>query len=152
MVDKKLLIELREAFAIFDTNNDGVISAEELNSMMRNLKKDCTLEKAEEMIKQVDKSGSGSIDFSEFVELMIKSFEDIGKDIRNMRAIFNYYDNDGDGFLSRNEFRETAAVLNPKLTNDTIEKIFHVADLDKNGFIDFEEFWKTIDLPTPDFE
>ena len=47
--------EIREAFRVFDKNNDGYISHEELKSMMCNLGETLSDKEVNEMIKQADK-------------------------------------------------------------------------------------------------
>lgn len=58
---------LKLAFGIFDKDGSGRITAEEMGSVMSQV----GLEKAEleEMIKEVDEDGNGSIDFAEFCKL-----------------------------------------------------------------------------------
>ena len=47
--------EIREAFRVFDKNNDGFISHEELKSMMSSLGENLSDKEVNEMIRQADK-------------------------------------------------------------------------------------------------
>ena len=47
--------EIREAFRVFDKNNDGFISYEELKSMMSSLGETLTDKELNEMIRQADR-------------------------------------------------------------------------------------------------
>ena len=59
---------LYEAFSMFDKDNCGKITKEEL---MEVLKADKSQElEVENIIRQVDKNGEGSINYKEFLELM----------------------------------------------------------------------------------
>ncbi|KAH7529060.1 hypothetical protein FEM48_Zijuj05G0144100 [Ziziphus jujuba var. spinosa] len=67
--------EVKEAFDVFDENNDGFIDAGEIKKAL------CTLGfmeasemECQRMIKAFDKNGDGLIDFKEFVQLMNQSF------------------------------------------------------------------------------
>ncbi|KAI7884540.1 EF-hand [Lichtheimia hyalospora FSU 10163] len=62
--------ELRDAFDVFDKNQDGVISAEELCAMMHQLGEKITLQEAENMIAEVDKDNDGVVNFEEFLHMM----------------------------------------------------------------------------------
>ncbi|XP_006338890.1 caltractin-like [Solanum tuberosum] len=66
--------EIREAFELFDTDNSGTIDAKELNVAMRALGFEATEEEINRMIAEVDKDGSGAIDFDEFVHMMTAKF------------------------------------------------------------------------------
>lgn len=54
--------ELREAFNIFDRDGSGTINADELRQVMKALGEDLSDAEIDEMIKEADKNGDGSID------------------------------------------------------------------------------------------
>ncbi|KAI6218200.1 Calmodulin [Aphelenchoides fujianensis] len=62
--------ELREAFQVFDRDQDGYISASELRFVMRNLGENLSDEECNEMIKEADRDKDGRVDFAEFVSMM----------------------------------------------------------------------------------
>merc|ERR1712083_846295 len=62
--------ELKEAFAIFDADNNGSIDAEELAKVMAALGEKLTKSDIEFMIKTVDIDGDKNIDFKEFKKMM----------------------------------------------------------------------------------
>ncbi|PAA60649.1 hypothetical protein BOX15_Mlig028870g3 [Macrostomum lignano] len=62
--------ELRKVFKIFDKNNDGKISSEELRYVMNSLGENLTESDVNEMIRQADKNQDGFVDFQEFKLLM----------------------------------------------------------------------------------
>ncbi|KAF3337724.1 putative calcium-binding protein CML45 [Carex littledalei] len=66
------LEELKEAFYVFDRNEDGFITAFELWSVLRRLglKEGMKYEDCEEMIRVYDKNGDGRICFNEFKNMM----------------------------------------------------------------------------------
>ncbi|KAL5334497.1 hypothetical protein BJX70DRAFT_378229 [Aspergillus crustosus] len=62
--------ELREAFAVFDKDKSGSISAEELRQVLQSIGDDVTDKDVDEMLQLADVNGDGSIDYEEFVKLM----------------------------------------------------------------------------------
>lgn len=54
--------EVRAAFDVFDRNNDGVISAAELREVMASIGEKLSDEELEEIIREVDRDGNGTID------------------------------------------------------------------------------------------
>ena len=55
--------EMKEAFKVFDRDNNGFISAQELRLVMANLGEKLTDEEVEEMIKEADMNGDGQVDY-----------------------------------------------------------------------------------------
>ena len=56
--------ELREAFQVFDKDNDGFISAMELSYVMTNLGENLSPKEVDEMIQEADLDGDGKVNFS----------------------------------------------------------------------------------------
>ncbi|KAL3456177.1 hypothetical protein BJX64DRAFT_271181 [Aspergillus heterothallicus] len=64
--------ELREAFAVFDQDKSGTISADELRRVLRSIGDDVSDADVDEMVRMADVNGDGSIDYEEFVKLMMQ--------------------------------------------------------------------------------
>ncbi|XP_027072378.1 calmodulin-like protein 3 [Coffea eugenioides] len=64
--------DLKEAFAVFDGNKDGLITVEELGLVLSSLgfKEGKKLEDCIEMIRKVDVDGDGMVNFDEFKRMM----------------------------------------------------------------------------------
>merc|ERR1719318_2434948 len=62
--------DIEEAFRIFDSNNDGVICAEELMSVMICLGNPRTMEEIKEMIAEEDPDGDGIVTKEEFTKML----------------------------------------------------------------------------------
>merc|ERR1711983_587240 len=63
---------LKDAFRIFDKDDDGFISVEELRSIMKNLGDKMTDEELDEMLDAADTKHDGLVNYSEFVMLLSK--------------------------------------------------------------------------------
>ncbi|VVB03823.1 unnamed protein product [Arabis nemorensis] len=63
--------ELKEAFRVFDKDQNGFISAAELRHVMTNLGEKLTDEEVEEMIREADVDGDGQINYEQFVKIMM---------------------------------------------------------------------------------
>lgn len=61
--------------------------------------------------------------------------------IEEMKQVFNKFDTNKDGKISPEEYKGILRALGKgNLLTKEVEKIFEVADLDGDGFIDFKEF------------
>lgn len=65
--------ELRVAFKIIDSNDNGVISASELKAIMISLGENLTDEEINDMIVEADFDRDGVINYDEFVYMIAKS-------------------------------------------------------------------------------
>ncbi|EXB93240.1 Calmodulin-like protein 11 [Morus notabilis] len=63
--------ELREAFRVFDKDQDGYISPTELRHVMINLGEKLKDEELEQMIREADLDGDGLVNYEEFVRMML---------------------------------------------------------------------------------
>jgi hypothetical protein len=64
--------QLREAFSVFDKSGDGKVTAEELGRVMEECGESVTEAEIKEMIKDVDVSVDGTINFEEFKVMMAR--------------------------------------------------------------------------------
>ena len=62
--------EIREAFRVFDSDGNGLISADDLKRVMTNLGEKLTDEELDEMIMNADLNRDGYVNYEEFVTLM----------------------------------------------------------------------------------
>lgn len=62
--------ELREAFRLYDKQNQGFIPTSALRDLLAAVDEKLTDEELDEMIAEIDQDGSGTVDFEEFKEMM----------------------------------------------------------------------------------
>lgn len=126
--------EFREAFALFDLNNDGNISAEELGTFMRKMGQKPKDNEIRKMIAEVDADGNGLIDFSEFVTLLARKMNNSDKDAE-IKEAFDVYDKDRDGKISKNELLTVMRDLGSNLSEADIDRMILEADSNGDGEI-----------------
>ncbi|KAI5698136.1 hypothetical protein M8J75_002170 [Diaphorina citri] len=63
--------ELREAFMLYDREGNGYITTDVLREIISELDPNLDYEELNEMIEEIDSDGSGTIDFDEFMSIMI---------------------------------------------------------------------------------
>ncbi|XP_018427525.1 PREDICTED: caltractin-like [Nanorana parkeri] len=65
--------ELKQAFSVIDTDNDGRITAADLREASKLAGLYFTNKELEDMLQVADKNGDGTVDISEFIEIMLKT-------------------------------------------------------------------------------
>ncbi|KAJ4974873.1 hypothetical protein NE237_008047 [Protea cynaroides] len=69
----KVIEDLKNAFLVFDIDKNGLISPEELQTVLRSLGDESSLAECRKMISGVDCDGDGLINFEEFKIMMMGS-------------------------------------------------------------------------------
>ncbi|KAK4262291.1 hypothetical protein QN277_027871 [Acacia crassicarpa] len=132
--------EIREAFELFDTDGSGTIDARELNVAMRALGFELTEEQINQMIADVDKDGSGAIEYDEFEYMMTAKIGE--RDTREeLTKAFQILDQDGNGKISTADIQNIARELGESLSAEDIHDMIEEADLDHDGEVNAEEFF-----------
>ncbi|CAM6035712.1 unnamed protein product [Sphagnum compactum] len=133
--------EFKEAFSLFDKDGDGSITTQELGTVMRSLGQNPTEAELKDMIHEVDADGDGTIDFSEFLDLMARKMKDADSD-EELKEAFKVFDKDQNGFISAAELRHVMINLGEKLTDEEVNEMIREADADGDGQVNYEEFVK----------
>merc|ERR1712130_923383 len=68
--DEALKKELKEAFRIYDKDQQGYITTDTLKEILREIDNKLSEEDLDGIIEEVDEDGSGTLDFDEFMEMM----------------------------------------------------------------------------------
>ena len=135
------VIEIKEAFDLFDSDHSGTIDTEELKQALSNLGIDAKNQTLQNMMNDIDKNQSGTIDFNEFIELMTAKFSD--KDTpEDLRKVFDLFI--GDDTADKIEFKHLKRVakeLGENISDEELNEMIVRADTDRDGKVSFEEFF-----------
>ncbi|XP_067880499.1 troponin C, slow skeletal and cardiac muscles-like isoform X3 [Heterodontus francisci] len=135
--------EFRAAFDIFVQDAaDGCISTKELGKVLRMLGQNPTPEELQEMIDEVDEDGSGTVDFDEFLVMMVMCTKDEskGKSEEELAELFRMFDKNTDGYIDLEELKGMLEATGECITEDDIEELMRDGDKNNDGKIDYDEF------------
>ncbi|XP_045498108.1 calmodulin-A-like isoform X2 [Colias croceus] len=131
--------EFKEAFMLFDKDEDGTITIAELGVVMRSLGQRPTETELRDMVKEVDQDGNGTIEFNEFLQMMSKKMRGAdGED--ELREAFRVFDKNNDGLISSVELRHVMTNLGERLSEEEVDDMIREADLDGDGMVNYDEF------------
>uniref|UniRef100_A0A3B3CQM5 Troponin C, slow skeletal and cardiac muscles n=2 Tax=Percomorphaceae TaxID=1489872 RepID=A0A3B3CQM5_ORYME len=139
--------QFKAAFDIFIQDaEDGCISTKELGKVMRMLGQNPTPEELQEMIDEVDEDGSGTVDFDEFLVMMVRCMkeESKGKSEEELAELFRMFDKNGDGYIDLEELKAMLESTGEAITEDDIEELMKDGDKNNDGKIDYDgTCWRT---------
>ena len=142
-IPEYLLKYYRDAFDMFDKDKDGIVSLQELASVMRSLNQDVSEVELRLIIDDVNPEKTGTIDFAQFVFIMQKrrTGDDYDEEIINAFRVFDKNDN---GIITASELRHVLTTIGDKLTDEEVDAMIREADIDGDGNINYEEFVRTM--------
>jgi len=145
----EMIAEFKMAFDIFDHDGGGDINTNELGRVMKLLGQSPSKDELDQIVEAVDVDGSGSIDFDEFLIMMVMQLKEEGKSASDeeVKEIFRLFDKNGDNFLDWDELNGALSTINsdPAIEKWEVDEIFNEIDGNGDGVIDVEEFtnWLT---------
>jgi len=142
LLDEAQMARLKRAFCIFDKDDSGKISHQEMMGVLRLLGTNPTNGELEDIIRGIDLNQDGFIDFLEFARVWwVREQQNIEADFDiELELAFKVFDTDGSGVITREELRDKLTTLGEKLTEEEVEELLAEADTDNSGTISFEEF------------
>ncbi|POM69230.1 Protein Kinase [Phytophthora palmivora] len=132
----------KETFALFDKDESGCIDRDELKGMLLALGQQLSSSDIDEIMRQADTDGDGKISFTEFVSMMNQRLFRRGDlTTGDLKAAFDTFDVNHDGFITSSELEHILHVLgNKHINNEETCKIIKAADKNEDGKIDYDEF------------
>lgn len=108
---------------------------------MRALGLDAKKDEIRRMINDIDKDGSGTIDFNEFLNMMTARMGD--RDSREeIVKVFRLFDDDETGKISFKNLKRVAQELGENMTDEELQEMIDEADRDGDGEVNEEEFFR----------
>merc|ERR1712167_540849 len=139
--------EIKEAFDLFDTDGSGTIDPKELKAAMQSLGFEAKNQTIYQMISDLDKDGSGNIDFDEFLDMMTARMSD--KDTRaDIEKVFRLFDDDKTGYITFSNLKRVAKELGESMTEEDLYDMIKRAYSDGDHKVTFEDFYSIMTKKT----
>jgi len=136
---------LREVFVALDANGDGNLTPQEMRSGMEKAKLEIPGD-LQKIMEDIDTSGNGQIDYTEFLASTIDQQKHIKADV--CWQAFRAFDKNNDGVISLDELREVIA--DTDVNKMASESLLKEIDSSGDGLIDFNEFLIMMGLDSKD--
>lgn len=103
---------------------------------------------AQDLIKCASHAGDELIDENEFLHWVkriqaLRPEEQVDDETaKNVMAAFKVFDLDNDGFITRDELRKAMETIGETVTEEQLSEFIELADMDKDGKINYEGKYK----------
>ncbi|KAJ3669131.1 hypothetical protein LUZ60_011081 [Juncus effusus] len=132
--------DIKEMFKLMDTDNDGIVSYDELKTGLAKFGSHLAESEVQMLIEAVDMNGKGTLDYGEFLAVSLH-LQRMAND-EHLRRAFSYFDKDGNGFIEPEELKSALQEdgLPSDSSMDVVNDILQEVDTDKDGKISYDEF------------
>jgi calcium-dependent protein kinase len=133
-LNEKETNSMKQMFSQIDKNQDGFITMEELQSTLSKCKSKVEIE---EIMKTLDMSSTGKINYSEFLAASMDHNVFLKKEY--LVNAFNEFDKDKNGKITSSELKDILG-KDTNISASVWDDMIKAADTNGDGVIDFDEF------------
>ena len=132
------VLEIKEAFYLFDKDHSGTIDIDELKQTLSNLEIDSKNQTLQNMMNDIDKNQFNTIDFDEFIEMMTTKMSD--KDTpEDLRKVFDLFiGNDTADKIELKHHKRMSKELDENMRDEELNEMIVRADTKKYGKFSFD--------------
>ena len=142
-ISKNKTKEYKKIFEMFDSNKDGFVNSEELSNIFKVLDINVSNEEIKEIIEENELEGNEQINFENFISIVNKREKDFDNEETIIKA-FKVFDKEGNGLININELKSIFLNVGNNLSEAEINELLMEADSDMDGFINYEEFIRSL--------
>lgn len=136
--------EVVDLFNLFDADKDKRIKAEEILGLIEALGGQVDCSHVKELVRACQNSEDNSLGLEEFLEqwtLFKQKLDDDDEDEEEIKEAFKMYDQDGDGYITRDEmFAALTQMGFVRNCEEEARKCMDEMDLDRDGKVSYAEF------------
>ena len=135
--------EYKSIFEMHDSNKDGSVNSLELANILKSININISDEEIKEIMTEIELEGNGEINYDEFISILNKREKDVDNEEELLKA-FKVFDKEGNGLININELKHIMLTVGNNLSESEINDMLTEADTDMDGYINYEEFIRSI--------
>lgn len=142
VVSKDKVPAMRRMFSLMDRDGSGMISRDELKELLHSQGYHPSESELDTMVRELDADNSGEIDFEEFVSYCVRRrmSRTTSQEANEIMDAFNYFDKNGDGFITAIEIKQVMSELGHDVSEDQAEQMLAEVDKEGNGRVTYQRF------------
>ena len=134
-------------FRLYDTDDDGLISREELTSALRSLGHESTQHDVRQLVADAGNEtprGNGGINLETFLRMMRQTKIHNASLHEQLREVFSTLDSEGLGYIKSEDLRHVCRALGEELTEEQCHEMVLEAISNYEGKLYFDGFMKVL--------
>ncbi len=147
-IDQSQMMFYEQTFKKFDKDGNNSLSVVELHALLRAIGRSYSPNRLQEVMDMMTgRTGSETITFAEFTNLIHRQLSEPPEDAMLQR--FRFFDMDGSGNISLEELRLCLRDIDTGLSDGEIEEMLKLADTSGDNELSYEEFREIFSQFTP---
>ncbi|KAK1445009.1 EF-hand like protein [Babesia gibsoni] len=135
------ITEIKDAFAIFDTNKSGHIEIRELKMVLKALGFDPTSDEMYSIMSAVDKEGYGTVSYDDYFKIVKNKV--LERDpMEEISKAFKLFADVNTGTIGLKDLRRVADELGEVISDEELIEMIKEADRDNDGVVNEAEFMR----------
>ncbi|XP_050538859.1 neo-calmodulin-like [Daktulosphaira vitifoliae] len=140
IISNELRTMAKEAFVIFDRNNEDKLNVRELEIALRAFGIDATDDDVVSIVNEYDPNGRGFVTCEQFTMAVANMLAKFKEGCQNLRSLLAAADSDDTGQVGREHVRKVLTEFDKTLNSEEIDEMLDEIDTAKLGKIDYDEF------------
>ena len=140
---KNKIDEYKKIFNLHSKDQDGSVNTSELANIFKSINIDASDEEIKEIIGKLDLENKTEINYEEFLSIINQKDKDVDEEEEVLKA-FKVFDKDGNGLININELKDIMLNIGNNWSEDELNEMLGEADIDMDGYINYEEFVRTM--------
>ena len=144
LTDEQRVI-FQEVFSLYDRKDNGTIRTKDIKKVLKCLGCNFVREERKLLMCEVDPKGNGSIDFTQFLEMMSKNLKETPPTLdERCCEVFDFFDIDRKGYITLFDLRQAMISLGENLPFEVLYQMIEEASIKEDGQVSYEEFLQLV--------
>ena len=126
-----------------DKDKDGLISFQELAALMNKCKFECSEAELQDYVNDVEINEEGQLDCNAFLSI-VEKYQEEKDSQQELDKVFDIFNKNKTGLISPKDVLEIFRKIDETIKEEEIFQMFKECDLDKDGYLNREEFTRMI--------
>ena len=140
---KNKIDEYKKIFNSHSKDQDGSVNTSELANIFKSINIDASDEEIKEIIQKLDLENKKEINYEEFLTIINQKDKDVDEAEEVLKAV-KVFDKEGNGLININELKDIMLNIGNNWSEDELNEMLGEADIDMDGYINYEEFVRTM--------
>ena len=137
--------EIADLFQILDIDKKGSVLVKDLMDIIASLGGESRNTILYRLLKNYEANGKKSLNYSEFIDLMSQKLNE-AKNEKDIKKIYQLYTHN-EGEIDFKKLRDLSKELGENIDDYDLQRMIRIADTDKKGKVDFEDFFRIMTAP-----